>query len=265
MLSDFHLHTDFSGDCNASPALQIEKAISMGMKRLCITDHHDYDVFSQYEFTLDFPVYLSVMKELRNTYKNQIQLEIGVELGLQCHITEYLKRLISVYSFDFIIGSSHFVDGMDPYYPAFYENRTGKEACARYFEATWNRVKDIDCFDSLGHLDYVVRYAPGRTQDYHWKDYQEWIDPILKTLIERGKGLECNTGGFRCRLGGPNPCEGILRRYRELGGELITLGSDAHTPGQVGASFDLAAELLKACGFRYYTVYHERKPQFLNL
>jgi len=265
MLYDFHLHTSFSGDSDTDPVLQIEKAISLGMKRLCITDHHDYDVVSEYDFTLDLPSYFPAMEALRERYAGQIQLEIGIELGLQHHIAGYLNQISGQYPFDFIIGSSHFIDGLDPYYPSFFEGRTEKEAYGRFFEVTLKRIRAIDCFDSCGHLDYVVRYGPNQNRDYHMADYLDYIDPILKTLIEKGKGLECNTGGFRYGLGHPNPCEDILRRYRELGGEIITIGSDAHTPDYIGFEFDRAASLLESCGFRYYAVYHQRKPEFLPI
>ena len=124
-------------------------------------------------------------------------------------------------------------------------------------------MQNLDCFDSLGHLDYVVRYGPTRNREYDYRDYRDIIDEILKILIRNDKALECNTGGFHYGLGQPNPCEDILRRYRELGGELLTLGSDAHDPSRLGYDFDRARELLRSCGFSSYTVYHQRKPEFL--
>lgn len=265
MLWDFHLHTNFSGDSDTPPARQIEKAISLGMERICITDHHDYDVVSPIDFTLDFSSYFQTMNELRERYKDQIRLEIGVELGLQRHISDYLKQLIHTYDFDFIIGSSHFIDGLDPYYPSFYENRTENEAFRRFFQISLERIQAMDCFDSYGHLDFIIRYCPTKNSRYQAADYREYIDSILKILIEKGKALECNTGGFRYGLNQPNPCRDILLRYRQLGGELLTVGSDAHTPDYVGHEFNLTAELLKECGFRYYTVYHRRKPEFIPL
>lgn len=265
MLRDFHIHTDFSGDSNTLPYLQIERAIALGMEQICITDHHDFQVQSDIDFTLNFDSYFSALITLREQYKSRIQIEIGVELGLQCRIKEYLDTLSGQYPFDFIIGSCHFIDGIDPYFPIYYEGRSERASYERFFECCLKRVETIDCFDSYGHLDYVVRYGPNQNRDYRFQDYQELIDPILKTLIHRGKALECNTGGYRYKLGHPNPCEDILKRYRELGGELITVGSDAHTPEYLGCEFDRTAQILKDCGFRYYTVYHQRKPEFLPI
>lgn len=135
-----------------------------------------------------------------------------------------------------------------------------------FFEASLVRVRDLcRTFDSFGHLDYAVRYAPHQNDFYDYRHLSQWIDPLLKILIENGKSLECNTGGFKYGLGQPNPCRKILMRYRELGGEMITIGSDAHTPEYVGYAFDTCRELLSDCGYRYFTVYHGRKPEFIPL
>lgn len=265
MLCDFHLHTDFSGDSHAPAASQIEQAIHLGMPCICITDHHDMDIVSPCDFTLDLPAYFPALEDLRARYQDKIQIEIGIELGLQNHIAAKLLETTSQYPFDYVIGSCHFIDGLDPYYPEYYQGKTEGQAYRRFFEVTLSRMQALDCFDSLGHLDYVVRYGPNKNQQYRYQDYRDLIDAILNLLIQKGKALECNTGGFHYGLGHPNPCEEILRRYRELGGELLTIGSDAHAPQHVGFDFDRAGELLKACGFSYYTTYHQRQPQFLPL
>ncbi|MDU3396908.1 MAG: histidinol-phosphatase HisJ family protein, partial [Clostridiales bacterium] len=123
MICDCHLHTEFSGDSNTPVRLQIEKAIGLGMKELCITDHHDYDSgFCDDNFILDVPAYLEALRKLKEEYKNRIRLNIGIELGLQAHLHAYLHQFIARYgsSFDFIIGSSHFVKRMDPYDSEFW-------------------------------------------------------------------------------------------------------------------------------------------------
>ncbi|MEG7531462.1 MAG: histidinol-phosphatase HisJ family protein [Hungatella sp.] len=265
MFSDVHMHTEFSGDSHTPTATQIEQAISLGMKEICITEHHDYDVHSETDFILDLDSYLPAMKKLQAIYADRIRVNIGIELGLQLHIKSYLDHLILQYPFDFIIGSCHFIDGIDPFYPSFFEGRTEQETYEHFFDVTLQRIRQMDCFDVLGHLDYIVRYGPNQNRDYTYEAYQEYIDPILVALIARGKGLECNTGGFKYKLGHPNPCEKILTRYRELGGEILTIGSDAHKPNEIGYEFDKLKELLLHCGFRYYTVFHQRKPDFFKL
>lgn len=265
MLCDFHLHTDFSGDSCTPAASQIEKAIELGIPRICITDHHDPDVVAPYDFTLNLPEYFVSMENLRSRYQDKIQIGIGIELGLQNHIASELSKTASHYPFDYIIGSCHFIDGLDPYYPEFFQGKNEKQAYRRFFEVTLNRIQNLDCFDALGHLDYVVRYGPTKNREYFYNDYRDLIDAILETLIRKKKALECNTGGFHYGLGHPNPCEEILCRYRELGGELLTVGSDAHFPKHIGFDFDRARLLLKSCGFSYYTVYRQRQPEFLPL
>ena len=263
MLCDFHLHTSFSGDSTTPASWQVDQAIRLSMPRICITDHHDMDVTSDYNFTLNLPEYFPAINHLREQYQDRIVVETGIELGLQNHIARELLETSSGYPFDFIIGSCHYIDGLDPYFPQYFEGRDQRSAYRRFFEVTLSRVQNLDCFDSLGHLDYVVRYGPDRNREYDYRDYQDIVDEILKVLIRKDKALECNTGGFHYGLGQPNPCEDILRRYRELGGELLTLGSDAHDPSRLGYGFERARSLLKSCGFSSYAVYHQRKPEFL--
>lgn len=265
MFFDTHMHTDFSGDSDTPVSDQIERAITLGMKEICITDHHDYDVLSPTDFTLDIDKYLPYMADMQEKYADRIRVNIGIELGLQLHIKEYLEKLVDTYHFDFIIGSSHFIDKLDPYYPEFFNGRTERETYQKFFEVTLKRVQQLDCYDSLGHMDYVVRYGPNKNKEYSYDSYSDYIDPILKALIEKGKGLECNTGGYKYKLGQPNPSKEIFKRYRELGGEILTIGSDAHVPEYIGYEFDKVKEILLDCGFQYYTVFHNRKPEFIKI
>ncbi|MBQ5311989.1 MAG: histidinol-phosphatase HisJ family protein, partial [Oscillospiraceae bacterium] len=229
MYTDAHLHSMFSGDSETPPEMQIEKAISLGMKRICFTDHHDPLVDSVEDFELDYDAYFPKMQELKEKYANIIDIGIGVELGLQPHITDVLQDIEGKYPFDFIIGSIHFVDGYDPYYPEYF-GLYGERGYMRYYETTLECVQKAPCFDSMGHLDYIARYGGMFGQEYSYKKYADIIDSILRLLIGSGKALECNTGGMSRGLPEPNPCYDVLRRYRELGGELITIGSDAHDP-----------------------------------
>lgn len=266
MFPDTHIHTNFSKDSQAAPYTQVDRCLLLGMKELCITDHHDYgsDLAGD-AFLLDFDTYLPYMRRLRQTYEGRIQVNIGVELGLQLHIRDYLEKLVQNIEVDFIIGSCHFIDNKDPYFPEYFEGKSEREAYEHYFDVTLKRILNLNCFDSFGHLDYIVRYGPHTNINYSYAAYQDYIDPILKALIEKGKALECNTAGFKYNLGHPNPSEDILKRYREMGGDLITLGSDAHAPEYIGYDFEKTRSILTDCGFRYLTVYHQRKPDFIPL
>lgn len=265
MLPDYHFHTDFSGDSHTPIHDHLERAVSLGMKSLCVTDHHDFDVDSVIDFTLDIEAYLKTMNRLKEEYKDRINLRIGIELGLQTHLEQYFKDLLSQYPFDFVIGSTHFINRRDPSYPAFFQGREEREAYLQYFQTTLENVKKLDTYDVAGHIDYLVRYGPNKDQYYSYEAYEDVLDAILREIISHGKGIECNTAGFRKGLREPNPCIKVLKRYRELGGEILTLGSDAHVPEDLGADFKRARELLLECGFTHYAEFDHRIPKFFAL
>lgn len=265
MLPDYHFHTDFSGDSQTPVRAQLDQAVSLGMKSLCVTDHHDYDVDSVIDFTLSVDRYMDTMTALKEEYKDRIDLRIGIELGLQVHLKEYFKGLLSAYPFDFVIGSTHFIHRKDPAYPEFFQGRDESEAYLQYFQVTLDNVKNLDTYDVAGHLDYIVRYGPNKAAHYSYEAYKDVLDDILRAVIEGGKGIECNTAGFRKGIMQPNPCIPVLKRFRELGGEILTIGSDAHVPEDLGADFKAARELLLECGFTYYTEFKGRSPEFKPL
>lgn len=266
ILADYHCHTYFSTDSDTPVEAQIESAIQRGLQHLCITDHEDIDYNEAGDFLVDIPKYFQTLNVLKQKYQGKINLHIGIELGLQPHLTRELPTFVAASPYEYVIGSTHAIDRLDPYYPEVWKNyASDRDAILRYYEQTLQNIRQFDCFDSYGHLDYIVRYAPDKTQTHTYADYRDLIDEILRELIVRGKGLECNTAGFHYGLHHPNPHEDVLRRYLELGGEIITVGSDAHTPERVGECFEKLPELLQSCGARYYTIFENRKPVFLPL
>lgn len=264
MYTDTHIHSAFSGDSDTPPRSQIEKALSLRMKCLCFTDHHDYDVKSDIDFNLDFENYFKQLGELKEQYSGKIELLIGMELGLQPHIAAYNKELCSKYGFDYVIGSVHFIDGLDPYYPEYFQLHP-YNAYERFFETTLECIKGCDFCDSLGHLDYIIRYGTPLGLPYSYKAFGGYIDEILRTVINKGIALECNTGGMAKGLPEPNPGAEIFKRYRQLGGELVTIGSDAHSPETMGYKFDLCGQMLKDIGFKHYAVFKNRSPEMYTL
>lgn len=268
--ADYHLHSSFSGDSEASMEEMVLKGIGLNLAHMCFTEHMDFD----YPVSKDCPAdtfilnpdsYLYDLIKYKERYQDQIAVHFGVELGLQPHLFEKNAQLIREYDWDFVIGSSHVVNGKDPYYPDFFEDRSEESAFLEYFESVLANIQKYKNFDVYGHLDYIVRYAPNKSANYSYAKYADIIDEILKILIENEKGIELNTAGFSKGLSEPNPCTDIIRRYRELGGEIITVGSDAHRLEDIAAHFDKATDILLACGFKYYTIFQFRIPEYIRL
>lgn len=267
VLSDCHLHSSFSGDSDTPMEEMILKGISLGLDSMCFTEHNDFAYpdapdFSGSLFLLNTDSYLYDLARLKEKYSGQIRLFFGVELGLQPEVMRQNAVYAKSYDFDFIIASTHVCHGRDPYYPCFFEGRSEKDALREYFEATLENIKKFSNFDVYGHLDYAVRYAPKKDTDYFYRDYKDILDEILTLLLDKGKGIEINTGGIRSGMRDFHPCMEILKRYSELGGEIITVGSDAHDAQNVAAHFHRAAETLRECGFGYYCTFEKRTPEF---
>lgn len=262
MYWDTHMHSKFSGDSTAEPEDMIRSAIAKNLDGICFTDHIDWDYPGPTPFTFDPDAYFKTLLPLQKKYQTQIQIHIGAELGLQPHLKERYFSFTHSHNFDQVIASSHVVHGFDPYYPEFYAGKTEDEAYLEYFESILENLAVFEDFDIYGHIDYVVRYGPTKNQNYSYEKFKDVIDEILRTLIAKGKGIEINMAGFKYGLSHPNPTEAILKRYRELGGEIITTGADAHRPEHVAYEYEKLSRLLQEAGFAYYTVFKNRKPIF---
>ena len=266
--ADFHNHTDFSSDCKIPMEEMIQKAISLNMTHLCFTEHMDPDYPVSADgltFLLDTEAYRNRFLQLREKYSSRINLLWGVELGIQPHLYDRLKSYTSSHPFDFIIASSHVLYGEDPYYSSFFENRKEEEVYEDYFKCILSNIKNFSDFDVYGHLDYIVRYGPNKDTRYSYEKYRDIFDEILKTLIQNQKGLEVNTGGLKYGLKDLHPLQDILKRYKELGGQIITIGSDAHSPDYLQHRFSYVREVLTSFGYRYYSVFQNRTCSFLPL
>ena len=268
--ADYHVHSEFSSDSTTPMEQMIERALQLGLQKLCFTDHMDYDYpqVSKYNFEFDPVPYFKKLNELKEVYHKKIQILTGLELGLQPHLCERMTSLIRNYNFDFVIGSSHVVDHVDPYYPEYWKNRSQRKGIEDYFISIIKNCKAFQEFHIYGHLDYIIRYVPGQSQqkiDYSYSDYADLLDEVLTTIIHYGKGIEINTAGLKYGLGYAHPKIDVLKRYKELGGDIITIGSDAHKPEHLCYDFHLVPELLKSIGFAYYATYIESKPLFEKL
>ena len=266
MLWDTHMHCHFSGDSDTAPEDMIKASIEKGLNGICFTDHLDYD-YKEHPgmFDLDVDSYYKEIISLQDKFKSVLPINFGIEMGLQPHVVEKNNKITKNYPFDFVIGSSHVVHGIDPYYPNYYEGKTEDEAYREYFESILENIATDADYDVYGHLDYVVRYGPNKNIYYSYEKYADIIDEILRQLIQHGKGIEINTAGFKYGLGHPNPTEEVIRCYKELGGEIITIGADGHKPEHIAFDFNKVPDILKNSGFKYYTIFKKRKPEFISL
>jgi len=272
---DQHIHTYFSGDSSENPEVHIKKAIELKLDGLCFTDHMDLDY--PYEpagiFEFDTQKFMRDLGLLKNRYENQLYVGRGIEIGLRnepdkCEdMKKRLNDIVEAHKFDLVIGSVHMLEYKDLAYEEFWRDKEPRKCLEQYFEAGLFCAKYYDNFDVFGHLDYAVRYAPGDKSFYSPLDYFDLTDELLKTLIEKGKCLEVNTKSLKPMYGlnASNPGREVIKRYLELGGQMISVGSDAHRSDDLAGNFAQCQDILKDCGVEYITVFKKRKPQMVKL
>ncbi|MEA4847918.1 MAG: histidinol-phosphatase HisJ family protein [Clostridiaceae bacterium] len=265
-MHDFHIHSHFSHDSSASMHSMARKAKDIGLKGICFTDHFDLDYKSTniiFEFSYDD--YINELKSLRASFPGDFEIYTGLELGMQPHLSAENKALLKGKNFDFVIGSIHCVDKKDMYDGEFLEGITENEGIRNYFDNMLQCLDNFKDFDILGHLDGIRRYLPNKDDSFSFDLYKELVQNVLTKLVSSNKGIEINTAGLRYGLSSFHPLPDILRMYHSLGGEIITLGSDAHSPNNLGYGFEKALAALSDIGFKYYTVYEDRKPIFIKI
>lgn len=259
MLADYHVHSDFSWDCQTSMENQVRAAIEAGIEELCFTDHVDYGVRTE---AGRFP-YRDLRSELvclQERCKGRIRLRYGAEFGVQTHtISEYQKD-IREEPFDFIILSCHQVDNLEFDNQAYQKGKSQREYNEGYYREILKVIRQFDGYSVLGHLDMILRYD----RQGHWpfQESRPFVEKILDQVIRQGKGIEVNTSSFRYQIGDLTPSEDILRLYRLMGGRILTLGSDAHRPEQLGAHFPQVKRRLRELGFDSLCTFRHMEPEF---
>ena len=270
--ADQHTHSNFSTDSEATPISLITGAIEKGLTHLCLTDHMDLDYPGSTKeaplFEFDLTKYLAALSPLKEQYQDQLYLGTGIEFGLRPgreDLNRRMHQLLQEHSLDFVLGSVHLLGNEDPYYESYWKEHTAKNVLTRYFNDMLTALREYDNFDSLGHFDYIIRYIPASCgeKDYVYREYAELADEIIRLLIQKNKALEINTAGLMKGLPCFHPKLDVLKHYLELGGELITIGSDAHSPNALATEFAKTEEMLKSCGVRGYFVYRNRTPEFM--
>lgn len=256
MLVDTHMHTQFSTDSKMQLSEAREQARQLGIG-ITITEHLDLLYPEPDLFVFDVDRYFAEYQSQRNE-----NLLLGIEIGMQPACRQENSAIVAAHPFDFVIGSIHLVGGMDIYAAHFYEGRAKQASYGDYFQAMLECVQLYDCFDSLGHIDYIARYAQYPDTETHYHEFREAIDAVLRVVVAKEKALEINTR----RLGTPGVAAALLpiyRRFAALGGRLVTLGSDSHRPSEVGRDLQVALQLAEAAGLQ--PVYFKaRQPYYMN-
>lgn len=256
---DFHMHSIVSFDGHDTGLQLAQAAAKAGLKEICFTDHMDY-VRNPNEPDLIFDI-----ADYNAAYDGLeipgLTIRRGVEYGLYEDNTAQMAKDLQLRNYDFVLGSIHFVDDIDVYFPEYWEGKTIFEAQQRYFETMLECVKVHDNFDVLSHMTYLhkSKCCPVK-EPMRFEDHRELIDEILRVLAAKGKGMEMNTSGID-RCGGFLPTVDFFKRFKELGGEIVTVGSDAHTSDRVGQYCDDACRVLGEV-FGYVCTFENRKPVF---
>lgn len=266
MYKDCHVHTDISHDGIDNMNTYLERAIEKNVDEIIFTEHYDiYDGIKSSLTTLDVDSYYKAYKKVKE--HSDFNLGFGIEIGLQPDTFSQINSITTSYPFDFVIGSSHITCKKDMSKdPSFFEGLTREKAYLKYFREVLQNIELYnDEFDVYGHLDYVVRYGGYTEKKIEYDEFRDILDQILIALIKKDKGLEINTSGLRYGLGSPHPNKDILKRYRQLGGRIVTIGSDAHQACDLAADFDLAYDILKSANINEFAIYHKRQPQFIKI
>ncbi len=266
---DFHTHSELSFDGKASPEEMVKAAIELGMTAYALTDHVEAELFDAPDYRCDLTVQRAeqLLPPLRDKYRDKIDFLYGVELGQPLQNLPLAEKLLKENDYDFVIGSLHAVAGYDDFYFLDYSRPENEpvQLLDRYFEellamAEWGK------FDVLGHLTYPLRYISGKhgiTVDMtRWDSV---IEKIFLTLIKNGCGIEINTSELRNKLGKTMPDEEYVKKFKRLGGEILTIGSDSHGTANLGGGIDEGIKTAKNAGFTRIACFKNRKPMFIEI
>lgn len=253
---DFHTHSHFSLDSDTPTEIMVKAAIKAKLSHICITEHKDTDPwYEDVDYYRDKP-YSREMKKLKKKYAGTIEVLKGVEIDCQKAVTEDILTFLGKCSFDFVLASVHVLKHRF-FDTSYFEDYDALQTYHDYLDELLELSRQT-FFDVMGHIDYVKRFGYCFLPFDHLQ-FEEKYREILRNLINNGKGIELNTAGWRHPHGECYPSETVLRWYKELGGDVLTLGSDAHTPGDVGSGGDKARQILQNLGFDGLWVFENRK------
>ncbi len=259
---DYHVHSSLSFDSKEDPMNICRAAAEKGLKEICFTDHYDFNT------SPDLPINIFTREAWVRQYENVgvqgLTVKHGVELGMATWNLKEARDLAAWEGLDFIIGSVHFVDGHDPYEKAYWDGISVWEGFKKYVLGILDCVKVHEDFDVLGHLTYACKSPNNPTHEpFPLYDFTDITDEIMKILVSKGKGMEINTSGVD-RAGCFVPQKEFFVRFKELGGEIVTVGSDSHDAARIGQYAAESMEIFKEV-FGHVCTYEGRRPVFHRL
>lgn len=254
-LFDTHNHCQFSFDGKRTTAeASALAAHEKGLAGLCFTDHHDIfipqtdpSIVTIKPQDFDIPTQQTEIDRVQAIFSDGFKVLKGIEIGMNRESRLKTAEILKTHSFDQVIASIHYLEGTDPYYGGYFEGKDWRQAYGIYLETIFEEMKALRDFDLVGHYDYVARYAPYPQDGIRYKDFSDVFDSMFRYLIENGKGLEINTKSCKGTKGRKTAIDpDVLTRYREMGGEIISLGSDSHDAENVADGFAGHADMLKS-------------------
>jgi len=268
--ADYHIHTCYSTDAPTESTLEsmFQSAIHCGLNEIAITDHLDFrEDGGLWTPMIDYTEYGKAIQQMNEKYSGSIRAVMGIEMGLAPHVTGIFSELAEKHPFEFIIGSSHAINKIDMYVfkDEAFSGRSKDQAYELYYSEMLQLIEDCPYISVYGHLDFIIRYAPYENKGPIYNEYKTFIDQVLKKLVENGKGIELNTSGFNYGLNQPHPSMDIVKAYKKFGGEILTIGSDAHKAEKIAAHYARAEDFLHEAGFSAYTIFRDRKPIWVDL
>ncbi|MBE6753563.1 MAG: histidinol-phosphatase HisJ family protein [Ruminococcaceae bacterium] len=266
-LPDYHVHTRFSPDSSMEPQSAVEAAIRAGITDLCFTEHMDLGHnMEKYDCVPKLDEMAQSVRALGEKYP-EIRIRSGLEAGYIPETAAQTKDVLSSANFDYVLLSTHCVGGLDCCVPESTQGGDKPTAYRRYLEAVYESITDeslADCYDCIGHIGYIAKCLHYEDNTFPYELFPQLFDDILRAIIKREKGIEVNTSGI-IRGGHVLPHPSIVARYHELGGRIITVGSDAHIAENVGLRIADTLAMLKDCGFREVAVFSGREPEFIAI
>jgi histidinol-phosphatase (PHP family) len=256
---DYHVHSDFSVDCDTPMAKSCEAAIAAGITEIAFTDHVEHQRADEGYGYYRIDDYFRSIEKVRHRFDGKLTILAGAEVDFHtdtaADVEQWMKRNGGRY--DFIIGSVHYGENGRIIFQEYYDDHSVDEVFLPYFDQIETAVK-TGWFDTIGHLDIPKRYLPNRLRHYDPAAYRERIQRLLEVFVANEMPFEINTSGLRQAPKASMPGPAIVRWYVEAGGKLITTGTDSHVARTIGAAIPTTLEMLKLCGVDNVVSYRQR-------